>query len=238
MKHLDKVFKDKLFNREVDVPGEMWDKIELAVHEDSGRSALWFWLTGLLVLLLGGLTYLYVNSSNLSNTDSGPLAEVQNEIQTLSNIEDLVSVSNLDAKKEQDLQSIIPSSAATTSTTTSVEMTASFKPKNVSTPANSTLQQSKETKSISYRIANEAPAVQYGKPANLVITKSYVGEDGSYVKKSNVSTAIGANPSYSVFINSEGLNTRSFLRIIEPLDNIPLPAFEHGLKKKTPNSNI
>ena len=38
MKHIDKVFKDKLFYQSVEVPEDMWDKIAPALEEKSGRA--------------------------------------------------------------------------------------------------------------------------------------------------------------------------------------------------------
>ena len=75
-----------------------------------------------------------------------------------------------------------------------------------------------------------------GVPADLVITKSYVNKEGSVIKQSNLTDESGnEGPVYDVIINSEAkeLNAGALLRIIEPLENIPLPAFQKELKKKT-----
>ena len=54
MKHIDNLFKEKLYNQEVQVPEGMWEKIAPIAEEESGRAMLWFWFAGVLALAIGG----------------------------------------------------------------------------------------------------------------------------------------------------------------------------------------
>lgn len=232
MKHIDKVFKDKLYHQTAEVPANMWDKIAPAIEEKSGRGLLWFWLAGIATLLIGGLAYYYLTNNTDTNTaPTGPLAE---NITTLAahsktpqekiaaNTNQLqVTATNETLEKEIIAEAVI-------NPTVSVKT----KPAAIKAVVKTSPIVSKNTK-VSEKVTS--PEMKYGKPANLVITKSYISKEGSFIEKSNLSNReTDTEAGYNVFINnSEGLNAGALMRIVEPLENIPLPAFEKVLKKKT-----
>lgn len=242
MKHIDKVFRDKFYNQKATVPDDMWDKIAPALEEKSGRSFLWFWFVGIMALTVGGIAYLLFTNYQAANPSNAPLAaETPNQDNQTSNsiphalalldvsINSSATYQTISTKTENDelivespkLKKNISSQRKVISNTPQKKSfaTSTDKPFNI----NSTL------------IVKEGLNTDnlYGKPANLVITKSYISDNGSIIEKSDLSNGAGnSEPSYNVFINSEGLNAGALLRIIEPLENIPLPAFSIILKKK------
>ncbi|MFT6334787.1 MAG: hypothetical protein ACI86M_001440 [Saprospiraceae bacterium] len=234
MKHIDKVFRDKLYNQKKTVPDGMWDKIVPALEEKSGRSMLWFWFVGIMTLIIGGLAYLLINNNQVDNTSTAPLAmelpiqKIQTSTplsQTLALSDDLTKTSiveQIKSNKTKNRNTIVDSQKPLKNrsaqqkliTKTHIAATSVVKLNTNSTVSNNTDN-------------------LYGKPANLVITKSYLSDNGSIIEKSNPSKGTEiSQPSYNVFISSEGLNAGALLRIIEPLENIPLPAFSTDLKKK------
>lgn len=236
MKHIDKVFRDKLYNQKATVPDGMWDKIAPALEEKSGRSILWFWFAGILTLLIGGISYLLLSNYLATNSSGYPLAiespaqetQTSNPISQALITEELTKAETyqqLESQKSHKVSSIGDSQKPKTTKSTQQKTSTKAPVKQVE-PNNFS-----ETNNNAKVIANTDN--QYGKPANLVITKSYVSDNGSIIEKSNHSNDSNkSGPSYNVFINSEGLNAGALLRIVEPLENIPLPAFTTGLKKK------
>ena len=234
MKHIDKVFREKLYNQKATVPEGMWEKIAPALEENSGRSILWFWFAGILTLILGGLAYLLITNNQDANSSNSPLAfetPVQ-EIQTSTPASHILAYSdNLNKSSEQE------------SNKNQIDELINVSPK---LKKNNSAQQKKmtaapvKTKIETITVDNNVLVNEkvntddlYSKPANLIITKSYISDNGSIIEKSDLSRDTeNAAPSYNVFINSEGLNAGALLRIIEPLDNIPLPAFSTFVKKK------
>lgn len=232
MKHIDKVFKDKLFHRTAEVPDDMWDKIAPAIEENSGRALIWFWMAGILALLLGGMTYLYFTNSDSSLVLPGPLAENVSTETTNSNTPtekiDLIAepVSVLD--NSEKLVEKAPKKGKPTTTKVTTRKVSSKKPMETKTT-----EISESLGSIDSNVSNNqsTPEIKYGKPANLVITKSYISDKGSIIEKSKIGST-ESEIEYNVFINSEGLNAGTLMRIVEPLENIPLPAFQKPVKKK------
>lgn len=254
MKHIDKVFKDKLYNHETPVPEGMWEKIAPAIEDNSGRSIFWMWFVGILALIMGSLIAYTVISSNPEES-SDPLA---------NNMEHNSDRSSIPDNKDYDLQvspilnqvdmdndeEVIQSNAAsvqkaievsTVESASNLETVDVFKQVDgVSALVASEYSEIKGSKAnqlaassnqIDRQSESKATDIVTGTPANLLITKSFKNGAGSFVKQSNV-TEEADKPIYNVFINSEGLNAGALMRIIEPLQNIPLPAFENSLKKK------
>ncbi len=243
MKHIDKVFRDKLYNQKATVPDGMWDKIAPALEEKSGRSILWFWFAGISTLLIGGIAYLLLsNYQDANSSSSAPLAidVPMQESKPLAEISQTMAFADEASKKISDNQPVIQKAKKVKT------IIDSPKPKKNKSTQKKTVTKSQSKKLISNNNlinTNNDVAVSSteiintdnlnAKPANLVITKSYISDNGSIIKKSDSSTGNDkSEPSYNVFINSEGLNAGALLRIIEPLENIPLPAFSSGLKKK------
>ncbi|MEM9547760.1 MAG: hypothetical protein AAGA77_17390 [Bacteroidota bacterium] len=250
MKHIDKLFKEKLYHHEVEVPEGMWEKIAPIAEEESGRAILWFWFAGLIALLLGSYgMYKIITASNqeiLPNT-----LVYQNEINDTQNSQ--VVDNNLTINQDQN--NLTPENELATALE---EVNAEIKRNKSMGMAESNQQEAfhakkqTTTKASSHK-TEQKPIIQstsspiisntveritnvVGVPADLVITKSYVNKDGSVIKQSNITDETGNNgPIYDVIINSEAkdLNAGALLRIIEPLEDIPLPAFQKGIKKKT-----
>ena len=242
MKHIDKVFREKLYNQKTTVPDGMWEKIAPALEEKSGRSILWFWFAGISTLLIGGIAYLLLSNYQNTTSSSAPLAietPIQ-ETQALAPTSQTMAFADESTKTISPKQPIIEKSQKVNS------IVDTPKPKKAKSTQQKTFAKAPAKKMIltdnlnkpnndlsvsSTEIVNTDNL--YAKPANLVITKSYLSDNGSIIKKSDLSTGTDkSEPSYNVFINSEGLNAGALLRIIEPLENIPLPAFSTGLKKK------
>ncbi len=248
MKHIDELFKEKLYNHEAVVPEGMWEKIAPIAEEESGRAILWFWFAGLLALLLGGYgiyKMVYTNTSNPA--DPGNLV-YQQEINNLSNnlvIDNSLTIqSNTVEEKDNsqlELEKVTPDSELKkTSPFVSVNKKHSNKEKHTISNTAKTIPiiESHTSQNISNTVESITNAV--GIPANLVITKSYINKEGFVIKQSNLTDDSGNGGSvYDVIINSNSkakdLNAGALLRIMEPLKNIPLPAFEKKLKKKTLN---
>jgi len=250
MKHIDKVFKDKLYNQKAQVPDGMWEKIAPALEEKSGRSLLWFWFAGIVTLAIGGLAYLmYANYQN--NPSTTPLAEeisIPEEKTTISVPQAMVIEDSNNSTSNSDIKVDSPTENESKKTISKKNITK--KPvQQVKTKAISQTSKSKSSPIVSKPSSSTKVEIKkdqntnlvfeetintdnlYGKPANLVVTKSYISENGSIIKQSNLSSD-KKEPSYNVFINSEGLNAGALLRIVEPLENIPLPAFTKQVKKK------
>lgn len=243
MKHIDNLFKEKLYNHEVTVPEGMWEKIAPIAEEESGRAILWFWFAGLLALLLGGYgIYKTVYSNAETPSDQGtlvyesqdamttPALDVDNSIIMESNSvsENIVSNGNIeDVQMAQNSQS----------TKLNKSITGKSSKTNIDSNTNAQSTPNYTLPDISNTVENITNVG--GNPANLVITKSYTNKEGSVIKQSNLTEEFGnEGPVFDIIINSEvnKFNAGALLRIIEPLENIPLPAFEKELKKKTKNS--
>lgn len=259
MKHIDKVFRDKLYNHETPVPEGIWEKIAPAIEDNFGRSIFWMWFVGILALILGSaIAYTVISSSPGESFD--PLAK---------NIDNSSDQSSISEEEEYDLHvSSIPMEINIDNDEEAIqpkEATAAKANKVITVESASDLETvegfqqvdeisalvASEDSEINGSKANELAAssnqidrqseskakdIVTGTPANLLITKSYINGAGSFVEQSNVTEEID-KPVYNVFINSEGLNAGALMRIIEPLQSIPLPAFEKPLKKKI-NTNL
>jgi hypothetical protein len=238
MKHIDKVFRDKLYNQKATVPEGMWDKIAPALEEKSARSILWFWFAGIMTLILGAIAYLLFTNYQAAKTNNIPLAaETQIEEtltpmshhQTLALSDDLINTSKIDLTESIEKQNEVTSigSPKLKKNTFPKKRKAKTPKRKTFTP--STIEESKINTSVSEGISTEN---LQNKPASLVITKSYFSHEGSIIEKSDLNKGTeNSETTYNVFINSEGLNAGALLRIIEPLENIPLP-FPTILKKK------
>lgn len=252
MKHIDKLFKEKLYNHEVNVPEGMWEKIQPNVEDESGRALLWFWFAGILAILLAGFLFYQLNS----NSATGPLAENQEVIQEERNETPSILVSNelkteqpsADAiqtpVKEAHNQSISEKTVKPVVMNTAEKVTVE---KNLqgssSTPTASKAEQTQNQTTSSLEVVASSENVEIKstretfevnpKPANILITKSYINEEGSIIKQ--FSNDLDNGPSYDVIINSEAndMNAAALMRIIPPIEKISLPAFENNsLKKK------
>ena len=240
MKHIDKVFKEKLYNQKAAVPDGMWEKIAPALEEKSGRSILWFWFAGILTLIIAGIAYLlFTNYQDANSSDSTLAMETPlQEIQTSNPISETLVLSGdlKDPSTTDQLRSNKTQIDKTTVESPKLKKNNSAQQKiNTKVIVKKTLATTSTDSNINNTTSNSEVNTDnlYGKPANLVITKSYLSDNGSIIEKSDLSKDTkNAEPSYNVFINSEGLNAGALLRIIEPLENIPLPAFSIDLKKK------
>ena len=238
MKHIDKVFRDKLYNQKATVPDGMWDKIAPALEEKSGRSVLWFWFAGILALLIGGIAYLLLTDSQEAQSTTSPLAIEQSieEKQSETNITQPLAL----AQQNNAIEPVIKQKQITKSVAKSNVSTSTKEVKTTSSTTQATANKNNSsaiTTSTKATTTQKAESVNtdnlYGKPANLVITKSYLSDNGAFIEKSDLTKDTEKKqPSYNVFINSEGLNAGTLLRIVEPLENLPLPAFNFQLKKK------
>jgi len=248
MKHIDKLFKEQLYDHEVAVPDGMWEKIAPIAEEETGRAILWFWFAGLLALLLGGLgIYKAYKASQPDPID--PNALVYEETPQQNNTASLHYTSE---RVDNEINSAAQSTAKITTnqvfenpqpmrSESSLIETSKTKDSGEKAKASKTKKlASKQAKNIDpvEPISNTVENIGNvtGVPANLVITKSYINEEGSIIKQSNLKDGSkNNNPVYDVIINSEAkdLNAGALLRIIEPLENIPLPAFQKTLKKKS-----
>lgn len=238
MKHIDKLFKDNLYNHEAPVPEGMWEKIAPIAEEEKGRAILWFWFAGILALTLGGFgIYKLLNS----NTTIDPSTLVlESDTQTQSNevlaIESMSipSIENQEEAEELDIDSKMNTESITSTPSPSTQKKAI----NTKKSAKPIVKKVKShTPSTSSNISNTIENIEnvQGVPANLVITKSYINKEGSIIKQTNSSDIIGNdNTVYDVIINSEAkdVNASALLRIVEPLENIPLPLLNKELKKK------
>ena len=239
MKHIDKLFKEKLHDHEVLVPEGMWEKIAPIAEEESGRALLWFWFAGILTLLIGGYG-IYKLAQSTDNTPQDPGTLVYNNETSVSQ-----STSPQATLVLNDIESV--STSATEDTNEDVKEDQASETTNVNPTENTVTKAKKPTrkvksqeksidtkKSISNTVENIPNAE--GIPVDLVITKSYISKEGSVIRQSNLTDNSGnEEPVYDVIINSEAkeLNAGALLRIVEPLENIPLPGFQKTLKKKT-----
>lgn len=249
MKHIDKLFKEKLYHHEAQVPEGMWERIAPIAEEESGRAILWFWFAGILTLLLGGYGMYQLLESNSTPTDTKPLVhEIKSNYQAEEQLVDNSLTTELNTLKEknnlaEDNASIAvvdkASKTETSALTTSKKQEAveDFKLNHVQSTKQPTQNRSKP------RISNTVESISnaVGVPANLVITKSYINKDGSIIKQTNLTDELNNDgPTYDVILNLEAkeLNAGALLRIIEPIENIPLPALQKELKKKTTDKSI
>jgi len=219
MKHIDQVFKDKL----------------------------WFWITGGLAIILAGLGYYFTQSADAPL--KGPLAEAtttvvesavieqpttetaSTEVLAAATQEESMAVTTPQIEKVLVKQSKTIKPRVTTKATTAVSTSqiANYNQVKQVDRAVETVSTSSVTSSVSH--ADDL--MKYGKPANLVITKSYINAEGAIIEKSDLSKDNEvSDPVYNVFINSEGLNAGAMMRVVEPLEKMPLPAFSKDLKKK------
>ncbi len=247
MKHIDKVFRDKLYNHEAQVPDGMWEKIAPALEEKSGRPLLWFWFAGILTLALGGLAYFMFANYQTTTTPLATEITTPKEKNSISapqtiNLEDskIVEVINDDLNKsiskavsKTNSKENKTKKSSSTKKTSSVSQATNTQSATLKSQASTSTKIDKADDQNTNLVFEETINTDnlYGKPANLVVTKSYISENGSIIKQSNLSSDKN-EPSYNVFINSEGLNAGALLRIVEPLENIPLPAFTKQVKKK------
>ena len=226
MKHIDNLFKEKLYNQEVPVPEGMWEKIAPIAEEESGRAMLWFWLAGILALAIGGYgIYKMIDSSVATEPDPSTLVYQDHQTPLPSNLTDQSLAQSIEVSFTDKEDKIAPVNQK-------INTTQSSKIKKQSATVN--LQSfGKDQININNTIERIPDVV--GKPANLVITKSYVNEEGSVIKQSNLQAGSSLkDPVYDVIINSgaKDINAGALLRIVEPLENIPLPSFQNQLKKK------
>ena len=239
MKHIDKLFKERLHDHEVLVPEGMWEKIAPIAEEESGRALLWFWFAGILALLIGGYG-IYKLTQSADDTPQDPGTLVYKNENSISQIESPQATLALN-----DLESV--STPATSDSESDIKEDRTSETTNVN-PIEKTVKKAKKAtlkiksqdqsidtkKSISNTVENISNAE--GIPVDLVITKSYISKEGSVIRQSNLTDNSGnEEPVYDVIINSEAkeLNAGALLRIVEPLENIPLPGFQKTLKKKT-----
>jgi len=219
----------------------------------SGRAILWFWLTGLVTLLIGGYGIYKMITSN--NTTTNPTTLVyQNTNEELPNnktVDNSLINQSTELNENDELAaelSKINTEIETAKTNTNQPKTGKVKSSESKTIAKTSLASNSTSIEQTIGSSSKASAVEsisntvetisntVGVPANLVITKSYINKDGSVIKQSDLNSETGdESPVYDVIINSEAkeLNAGALLRIIEPLENIPLPAFQKTLKKKT-----
>lgn len=243
MKHIDKLFKERLYNHEAEVPEGMWEKIAPIAEEESGRALLWFWFAGILTLLLGGYgIYKLITTSNETANPNALVFESESINQSTDILVDnsLLTESNPQKHNVQTIDLLSTSTSSNVAIEESLDHPATKKQK-MGKPLNKN-EETKQDLTVSQMpiISNTVENIVNvgGVPANLVITKSYVNKEGSVIKQSNISEESGYDaPIYDVIINSEekDLNAGTLLRLIEPLENIPLPAFQKELKKKTPD---
>ncbi len=243
MKHIDKLFKEKLYNHEAEVPEGMWERIAPIAEEESGRAILWFWFAGLLALLLGGFGIYKMVSYQTNPNNPGTLVQQEETQETPS---DLISVNSLTPtintaeEKEEDINEDFEKAM----NDIEIKKAGTIAPQIKSESENSNISNSTHTISKTNNnnepssIGNTVESISniVGVPANLVITKSYINKEGSVIKQTNLTDESGnEGPVYDVIINSEAkdFNAGALLRIIEPLEDIPLPAFQKKLKKKT-----
>ncbi len=238
MKHIDKVFKDKLYNHKTPVPDGMWDKIAPAIEDKPGRSILWFWFAGVIAVLLAGLGYLLFANGGLGANVTPLALDSTNSTSEIIAVEDISSIPTATQlpKTEKEISKTVELIDAeseklkVSNTTEQPKYTPSSANTKVSKPS---VKLNEKIEVVSAKSDNRTNTDNlYGKPANLVITKSYVSEKGSVIEQSNTINQMSETPSYNVFINSEGMNAGALMRVIEPLENIPLPAFTSPVKKK------
>ncbi len=202
MKQIDKLFRDKLSNHEVNVPEHLWNKIEPHVSKEVKRGLFWYWISGIAFLLIAGYLLLSNNKNEIS--------PVTTTTTTLVSADILV-----------DDDAIIELSDNIITTETN-----SGQAKKNSSP-NITSQNSKLSKITS---RSEEMKMGQGKPANLKITKTYIENDKSVISQMSSNNELNYNV---VLINTEGkVNAKTLMRIIEPVQEIVLPAFNKNLKKK------
>ena len=226
MKHIDNLFKEKLYNHEASVPEGMWEKIAPIAEEESGRALLWFWFAGALTLILGGYgIYKMMNSTSTDDPNTLAFEEqmITPEETSISNT--LVSLSN-EVEQEEVAEELVTPVAPVATKQVAPKKTKAYKKKDLAKIG--------EQRSGVSNTVETIPNVS-GVPANLVITKKYINKEGSVIKQSNLSQNLDKDaPVYDVIINSEAkdVNAGALLRIVEPLENIPLPTLSKQLKKK------
>ena len=244
MKHIDKLFKEKVYNHEVAVPDGMWEKIAPIAEDESGKALLWFWFAGILTLLLGGYGIFKMVTANNQTLDPSTLV-YEHEINTpssdlLADNSQLINPTTQKAKEQTNADDYTTSAMNVEIEKTSakpVEARASILPPTVKSKSISKVVSKSNHSSKPMSISNTIEDITNvkGVPANLVITKSYVNSKGSVIKQSNLSSDLtNEGLLYDIIINSEekDLNAGTLLRLIEPLESIPLPAFQNQLKKK------
>ena len=240
MKHVDKLFKERLYNHEVVVPEGMWEKIAPIAEEESGRALIWFWLAGILALAIGGYgIYKMATSAESTPQDPGTLVYDDTPQTPTIQLEDQLASLTTNLPENQDA---LNSSKSTGNSY--AEMNEDMSSDNANSSLNNRVKSAQKIKTQKQKVKPQEPISNtvenipnaVGIPANLVITKSYMSKEGSVIRQSNLTDNSGIeDPVYDVIINSEAkeLNAGALLRIIEPLENIPLPGFQKTLKKKT-----
>lgn len=240
MKHIDKLFKENLYHHEVEVPEGMWEKIAPIAEEESGRAILWFWFAGLLTLAIGGYG-IYKMITAETNTDNPGTLAYQHETQPT---EILASNMLLTESNSTDTDAALAKALKEVNAEIEKEDHSHVLEANINLPkrnkekATSKLMTKTAEVATSSEIGNTVESIEntIGVPADMVITKSYINKEGSVIKQSSLADESGSDgPVYDVIMNSETKDFKAgaLLRIIEPLEDIPLPAFQKGLKKKT-----
>jgi len=241
MKHIDKVFKDQLQNHEMNVPEGMWEKIAPAIEKDSGRGVLWFWLAGILAVALAGALYFAMNSS--SSTSQMVDNQQPDENQT-NVVENTLAIQQETSNpiEENDIENVMTvNTVETTVASTNHQKRSSVTHSNPKTieetkkPVAKTVQKTSVATLVNSTVENTDSDVSFqGKPANIVITKSFISDNGAMIEKSNLNTngTTTTSPKYNVFINSEGLGAGALMRIVDPVESIQLPYLKNTLKKK------
>lgn len=241
MKHIDRVFKEKLANQEASVPEGLWEKIAPEIQEKSRRGLLWFWIVGIIALMMiSGILWYTTDSTNNTTATTQPLSQaIEQGVSTSENTSTAISsVTNTENKdlmqSEEHSTKVEDSQTSTSNTTASVATTleTSINKTNTTTANQQVKTYANTNQAANIEASLEDDIMKYAKPANLVITKSVISDSGSIIKKSNFNDTQGKTPAYNVFINSNGLGAGA-TRLVEPLGGLPLPAFENGLKKKT-----
>lgn len=244
MKHIDNLFKEKLYNHEASVPEGMWEKIAPIAEEESGRALVWFWFAGALALVIGGYgIYKMINANTPADPSTLAFEEqIKDQIPNYSVDNSLTSLdeSSLNTTIENSTEEIteIASDELSNESTDTNEPKIATSKKVKKQPKKAEINNNSTSNSRPQNVNNTVESISkvVGVPANLIITKSYINKEGSIIKQSNLTDDSGTEgPIYDIIINSEAkdLNAGALLRIVEPLENIPLPSFQKKLKKKT-----
>jgi len=216
MKQIDKAFKTKLYNYEVEVPEGMWEQIMPEVKDDKGRVILWLWLAGLLALLIGGALYYFANSAKQNYELSRPLAQVE----------------PIESNSSQLITSTVEHTLEESLTTNPTEQ------RNIDTKNDEIVKkqttQKRNTKTSTSRVKPQVSIetvepIQRKQAHNFVITKSFISDEGTIVKTTEV-PAENNTPSYDVLINDNG--NVGIDRSILPVEILPLPTLQSNTIKK------
>lgn len=111
MKHIDNLFKEKLYNHEAPVPEGMWEKIAPIAEEESGRALLWFWFAGAFALILGGYGIYKMITSDVPNDPSNLALQDQIEEYPNNLSVDMSLMENSDSSIEKEVLLASPDEA-------------------------------------------------------------------------------------------------------------------------------